>query len=173
MARAATRGWLGEVYRGWGSVVEEDDWLQLGASLISQACIIYWAGDWNLTAGVSSTRNTREAEGEAEMKPERKQRGDDQHPVGHAVPLEAVGPTSPGLTATQAARRDQCCTSTEPMVTWVLRMYNGGQVLPLDSRELALLGDLTHSAIFNHHCKSLQHSCVTLLCWLLKAWHQR
>ncbi|KAM6154426.1 LOW QUALITY PROTEIN: uncharacterized protein O8D03_016061 [Erethizon dorsatum] len=70
----------------------------------------------------------------------------------------------------QAGRGEQCYRSTELMITWILRVYTG-QALSLNSRELPLLGDLTHTTIFTYHCESLWGSCQTLLTWLLKAWH--
>ena len=46
--------------------------------------------------------------------------------------------------------------SNELMVTWILRVYDqGGPALSLNSGELGMLGDHTHDAIFNYHCKAL------------------
>lgn len=48
----------------------------------------------------------------------------------------------------------------------------GGPDLSLNSRELALLGDLIHDTIFNYLCKMLWSSCEMLFTWLLMVWHQ-
>ncbi|KAF7474575.1 uncharacterized protein GHT09_014667 [Marmota monax] len=92
------------------------------------------------------------------------------------------------LAPTQMGRGDRYYTYTELlaisrrfkqnpnelMITWILRVYDqGGPALSLNSGELALLGDLTHDAIFNYHCKTLRGGCKTLLTWLLQAWRQR
>ncbi|KAK2090502.1 hypothetical protein P7K49_031758 [Saguinus oedipus] len=46
----------------------------------------------------------------------------------------------------------------------------GDPVLSLISRELVLLGNLTHDAVFNNHCKALQgDGCLMMLAWLLTA----
>ncbi|MBZ3887270.1 Friend virus susceptibility protein 1 [Sciurus carolinensis] len=92
------------------------------------------------------------------------------------------------LAPTQMGRGDRYYTYTELlaisrrfkqnpnelMITWILRVYDqGGPALSLNSGELALLGDLTHDAIFNYHCKTLRGGCQTLLTWLLQAWRRR
>ncbi|XP_016061498.1 PREDICTED: Friend virus susceptibility protein 1-like isoform X2 [Miniopterus natalensis] len=62
----------------------------------------------------------------------------------------------------------------EPMITWILRVYDqDGSALPLNSQEFPLLGDLTHDTIFNCLCKGLRGGSKTLLTWLLQAWRQR
>lgn len=64
--------------------------------------------------------------------------------------------------------------ANELMVSWILRVYDqGGAALALNSRELALLGDLTGDAVFNYHCRGLRGGCQALLTWLLLAWRQR
>ncbi|XP_045145208.1 Friend virus susceptibility protein 1-like [Echinops telfairi] len=62
----------------------------------------------------------------------------------------------------------------EPMVTWILRVYDQrGQVLSLTSAEMATLGYLTSNSLFNYYLRTLQGSCQPLLTWLLRAWRKR
>ncbi|XP_058136680.1 Friend virus susceptibility protein 1-like [Dasypus novemcinctus] len=92
------------------------------------------------------------------------------------------------LAPAPVAQGDHCYTYTELlavsrrfrqnpnelMSTWLLRAYDqGSSALALSSGSLALLGDLSHDAVFNYHCKALRGGRQSLLAWLLAAWHRR